>query len=570
MSSPTDDFLFKQAIAHYQDGQLPEAESICRKILQAKPDNAEALNLLGKALRDTGRFEQAIACFQTAISVKPDNPAGHYWLGDALATLGHLDQAIASISQAIRLKPDEATAFNRLGIVWKEKGEIGKAIFCYQRAAALKPDFADAYYNLGLAWRDRGEVERAIAAFRQALVFKPDDIRTLYLLSDSLAASGRFEEANAIRFPESSLPSAPPANLPFIGDRVVLLACPPSVRRQLQRIGIEVTELTAASPESFTSALNTTRNRAAMSGNPCCLWVGVSVPPPTHWIRQIAGDDLIEIAAESADDFLRKIASHAVPPPDTSGQVFAVCSIRNGSIELLPHWLEHHTRLGVDRILLGLFDDISPQIRGEIDICAARWPVTYFSQSWKGTSENAQEEQRRSACRQAGARPDTWTLHADLDEFLEFPAPLAEIIAAADAQRLNAVSGWLLDRVAADGSFPPIRPAPPSLFEQFPISRRLTSRILLSGSRKIMLAHYAIPVIAGHHFSARATQGKVPIGKPEQYLVHHFKWHAGLLSRLQWSLSQPNTNPSWRIETERFLKWLDANGGRIPLDESTS
>jgi hypothetical protein len=253
-------------------------------------------------------------------------------------------------------------------------------------------------------------------------------------------------------------------------------------------------------------------------------------------------------------------------PPDTDGKVFAVCSIRNGGTDLLPHWLDHYSKLGVDRILVGIFDDVSPQARDQISEYAEKWEFTCFDQKWGSTQELAHEGQRQSACRAVGALPGTWIIHSDLDEFHEFPAPLSEIVAAARACDVNAISGHLLDRVTADGSLAPIRPTP-SLWEQFPVSCRLTERVVRGWTQKLMMAEFSVPSAAGHHVGSNVRAACVPIGRKDQYKVHHFKWHAELPVRLAWGISQPNANVMWRLESARFLNWLKANGGRINLSD---
>jgi hypothetical protein len=311
------------------------------------------------------------------------------------------------------------------------------------------------------------------------------------------------------------------------------------------------------------------RNQAAMSGRICTIWMDDVPQDLAQAIRDAAGDDRLEIKTESVDGAIRQIEPHARPRPDTAGKIFAICSIRNGSIDLLPHWLDHYTKLGADQLLLGVLDDVSPTLRDEIARYADRWRFKCFGQTWRGPLESLHEQQRRSGCRLAGAVPETWILHTDLDEFHEFPASLREITDAAEAMDIPVVLGWFLDRVASDGSMPNIRSSP-SLWEQFPIGCRLTAKVLRTVTQKVMLARYGVPVRNGHHHPVdRVRLGLVPRGRPDQYIVHHFKWHGDLPARTQWSLAQPNTQSEWKTEAKRFLTWLEANGGRINIADST-
>jgi Glycosyl transferase family 2 len=376
--------------------------------------------------------------------------------------------------------------------------------------------------------------------------------------------------------------------VPYVGDRVVLLTCPGEVRERLRAIGFhggdtidadgadvwldqlaaEGGHLTAAERAARMGAwLEVIRNQAAMTGRIATVWLPAMPETIARAVRKAAGSELIEINAGDEKSAIEKIAAYSQPQPDTAGKVFAVTSIRNGGIDLLPHWLEHYTKLGVDRILLGIFDDVPAANRDRIEEWSRRWPLTMFRQTWKDQHELAHEEQRRSACRLAGAGPETWIVHTDLDELHEFPAPLGEIIATCEVMDINTVSGEFLDRVAADGTLGPVL-ASPSLWGQFPVGCRLTKNLLRGWTRKVMLAKFCVACGVGHHVGSNVKAHCVPIGRPDQYIVHHFKWHAELPGRMEWAMSQPNANVMWRIEARKFLNWLKFNGGRINLGEA--
>jgi len=372
--------------------------------------------------------------------------------------------------------------------------------------------------------------------------------------------------------------------LPYIGDKVVLLFCPRHVREELRAMGLHggnlidndggdgwLNKLPAAaasvSHDELTATLRTwlevIRNEAAMTGQICTVWMPSMPAEIAQGIRNACRVALIEITAASAADAARQIEAFATPPLQSDGKVWAICSIRNGGVGLLPHWLTHYLRLGADRLLIGVYDDVSPEARAAIERFTAGFPATIFSQTWSGNHELVQEDQRRSACRVAGASPGTWIVHTDLDEFHEFPAPLPETVAAAEARNFNVIFGQFLDRVAGDGSLPPIQPAP-SIWEQFPVKCHLTAKILRGCTRKVMLAKFHAPCGPGHHNANNMRVG-FPIGAAHQYIVHHFKWHRDVIERLLWGMSQPNANVIWKSEGRTFLKWLKSNNWRIDL-----
>ena len=82
-------------------GRLEEAIASYDKALEIKPDYYEAWNYRGIILCDyLGRYEEAIISFNKAIEIKPDCYEAWYNRGVALRNLGRFDEAITSYDQA--------------------------------------------------------------------------------------------------------------------------------------------------------------------------------------------------------------------------------------------------------------------------------------------------------------------------------------------------------------------------------------------------------------------------------------------------------------------------------------
>ena len=64
--------------------------------------------LLGEALEDAGRRDEAIEQYQTAIRLRPAEPTGYVKLGRCLADVGRLDEATATFRRLQTLDPDRS------------------------------------------------------------------------------------------------------------------------------------------------------------------------------------------------------------------------------------------------------------------------------------------------------------------------------------------------------------------------------------------------------------------------------------------------------------------------------
>lgn len=99
---------FDLALQHHQAGRLQEAEQLYRQILNAQPNHADALHLLGVIAHQTGNHAVAVELIRKAISLNPTVGSYHNNLGNALKYQGRLEEAIASFQRALGLKPDYA------------------------------------------------------------------------------------------------------------------------------------------------------------------------------------------------------------------------------------------------------------------------------------------------------------------------------------------------------------------------------------------------------------------------------------------------------------------------------
>jgi tetratricopeptide (TPR) repeat protein len=185
------------ASQHHQAGRLQAAEQIYRLILQADPDHADAIHLLGVIAYQVGKHEIAVAYIERAIALDGSVAAFHNNLGNAWKEQGKLDEAVACYRRALELKTGFAEAQSNLGNALREQGKLDEAVRCYRRALELKADFAEAYGNLGNALKDQGKLDEAVACYRRALAVNPNHAEAHNNLGVALKSQGKLDEAVA-------------------------------------------------------------------------------------------------------------------------------------------------------------------------------------------------------------------------------------------------------------------------------------------------------------------------------------------------------------------------------------
>jgi predicted O-linked N-acetylglucosamine transferase (SPINDLY family) len=156
-----------------RSGDLTNAAGICARILQAAPDQPQALHLMGIAAFQKGYPGEAVELLRRAVGCDPHLAVAWSDLGNVLAHRGMLAEAAASYRRAIADAPDFAGAHNNLGNVLEMTGSLEEAVACYGTAVGLRPDYAEAFRNLGSALRRLGRPDEAVAALRAALATNP-------------------------------------------------------------------------------------------------------------------------------------------------------------------------------------------------------------------------------------------------------------------------------------------------------------------------------------------------------------------------------------------------------------
>jgi tetratricopeptide (TPR) repeat protein len=136
------DCYYNLGVSQLQKKDEKQAEESWKKVLELKPDNANALNALATLYNNQKRFDEA-----AAMSAKAGSAGG--------ATGGSAD---ATYNQGI--------------ILWNQ-GKIAEAKTRFEEAIKADPNFADAHYQLGMALLNEGKMPEAVGSFESYLKLAP-------------------------------------------------------------------------------------------------------------------------------------------------------------------------------------------------------------------------------------------------------------------------------------------------------------------------------------------------------------------------------------------------------------
>lgn len=182
------------AILMHRKGDLKDAETLYRRILEAAPDYADAVHFYGVLLHHRDRSDDAIAMIERSIALDPA-PGRYNNLGNALVERGRLDEAIDAYRRSIELDPANADAYNNLGTLQKAQGRTEESEAAYLKSLELEPEHINALTNLGNLRSDQGRHDEAVALYWKAINLNPANHQARHRLGYAYYAVKQFAAA---------------------------------------------------------------------------------------------------------------------------------------------------------------------------------------------------------------------------------------------------------------------------------------------------------------------------------------------------------------------------------------
>ncbi len=187
--------LLIDAVGLHQAGRLDQAEAIYRRILRARPEDADALHYLGLIAYQRGQYREAVSLIHQAIA-KRDGAAAFYCnLGNAYKGLAQHEPALQAYATALQLDPGLAAAHFNQGNVLRAVCRTEAAAESYRRALALAPGFAEAWFSLGQACMDLEAIDQADDCYVKAIALNPGYQQALVARAQVLLRLGMAEQS---------------------------------------------------------------------------------------------------------------------------------------------------------------------------------------------------------------------------------------------------------------------------------------------------------------------------------------------------------------------------------------
>jgi adenylate cyclase len=116
-------------------GRSEEAIPVLQKAIRLNPLGETGSFLhLGHALRNTGRFEEAVSAYKKSIQRSPDNIFAHYGLAATYIWLGREKEARIEAAEVLRINPKFSLDYLAKTSVWKDQSVTNNLIDALRKA----------------------------------------------------------------------------------------------------------------------------------------------------------------------------------------------------------------------------------------------------------------------------------------------------------------------------------------------------------------------------------------------------------------------------------------------------
>ncbi|HEV8639290.1 MAG TPA: tetratricopeptide repeat protein [Chloroflexota bacterium] len=188
----------RQARATADPTRYRQAERALNRALELRPNDPDVLVGLGTLALARHQFADALAWGERAKAVAPKRAAAHGVIGDALVELGRYEEAFDAVQTMVDLRPD-LPSYTRVSYVRELQGDLDGAVQAMRLAVDAGGGAGEAVawarVQLGHLLLQRGDVAGAEREYRWARAADPGNMAALAGLGRARLTAGDPEAA---------------------------------------------------------------------------------------------------------------------------------------------------------------------------------------------------------------------------------------------------------------------------------------------------------------------------------------------------------------------------------------
>jgi tetratricopeptide (TPR) repeat protein len=157
----------------WKAGRLDEASIEMTRAAELDGESIKTFVNLSRIENDRGQYDAALEAAQSAVGLEPENAAALFLEGRSLRNLDRRDEALESLERSVEIDGENGYAQNLLGLTLLESGRTVEAVEVLENAVVLESEVAFIHNNLGMALEHEGRRDEAMVAYGRAVALDP-------------------------------------------------------------------------------------------------------------------------------------------------------------------------------------------------------------------------------------------------------------------------------------------------------------------------------------------------------------------------------------------------------------
>jgi tetratricopeptide (TPR) repeat protein len=164
----------QSALRHLRAGQLDDAVSLYRKVLERDVEHREALFNMAQIMKQLGKVGDGDAYERRFLALLPGKGDTHVRMGRYLHVCGKYDEALKDFQAASDLGQDDAELYRYIGDTFLDQGNPSDALINFEKVLKFESRNASIHALMGEAYRSLNRFDEALASARKAVAINPN------------------------------------------------------------------------------------------------------------------------------------------------------------------------------------------------------------------------------------------------------------------------------------------------------------------------------------------------------------------------------------------------------------
>lgn len=164
-----------EARRYLDDGDYEKAADAARRAVDANPRMVDAWDILGNALEQQARLEEAVEAYSQAMNLSGPRSEVILAISRVQLELGRVDEALAGLDMVRQAGVVNPNSLRRIGLLLAEFGRLDEALSIVEEVA--EDGTAESLAALGRVLSEQDRQQEAIEILNRSLAIEPDNAR---------------------------------------------------------------------------------------------------------------------------------------------------------------------------------------------------------------------------------------------------------------------------------------------------------------------------------------------------------------------------------------------------------